>query len=90
MGRGQQGIFATGDITTHRMHRHMPVPEDHTGQRLDFKVGHGDALCLRKIAHLSLRELDIAQVLLGQLSEARINFGRCEPEIRTVPAVEPT
>ena len=66
----------------------MLVPEHDAGQRFDLDVLHRIALDLREVAHLRLCELDVFQILSGQLVDAALNLVGREPVRVAVPAVE--
>jgi hypothetical protein len=86
--RGEQRIFAAGHVAAGAVHRHVLVAEDHAGQRLDLDLLHAVLLDLREVAHLRLRELDVLQVLAGELVDAVLHLLRREAVILAVPAVE--
>ena len=73
--RGDHRIAAARHVAADRVHRDVPVAEDHAGQRLDLQVLHRVLLLLREVAHLRLRELDVVEVALGHLRDRLLDLG---------------
>lgn len=65
------------------------MSEDDAGKRLDLDVPERSALGLRKIADLSLGELDILPLPRRQTVDASLDFTVAEPIRWTVQPVEP-
>ena len=86
--RGDHRVAPARHVAADRVHRDVAVAEDHAGQRLDLEVLHRLALLLREAAHLRLRELDVVEVALGDVSDRLLDLLRRELERGRRPLVE--
>jgi len=71
---GHQRIFTTGHITTHTVHGHILMTQDHTRQCFHFHILKGIALMLGKIPHLFLGKFYIFNILIADLIIAGLDF----------------
>ena len=66
----------------------MLVAKHDPGKGLDLDAAHTVTLDLGEVAYLGLSELDVLEVLAGELIDALLNFVRLEPIGFAIPGVE--
>src|SRR3546814_19467961 len=86
--RGEQRIFAAGNIAACARHRDGAMAEDDARHRHDLDVADRGALDLGEVADLRLRELDVLQRLARKLVESVLLLPIAKPQIVAVPPVE--
>ena len=89
LGRAEHRVAPARDVAPHRLHRDMPVAEDHAGLRLDLQWQHGRKLGLREPAHVGLAERRVRDQLRVEPGDGLIDLVAAELEFGWVPVIEP-
>jgi len=88
MGRGDHWELAARHVAADRLHRDVPVPEDHARQRLDLDIGHRGALRLGEAPDLGLGKADVLHLSRRDLGHQGFDLGLREAEGGRRVAVE--
>ncbi len=88
MGGGDHRVLAAGHIAADGVHRDVFVAEDHAGIGFLLHIHQGGLLDFREVADLRLGELDVLDILFGDLIIAGVDLFPAEAEFLRRPAVE--